>query len=297
MSSILNGSDKSFTDSNQHLSQGAYVNMLDKHGQSQMQQMQQQNQMYNSGAVQAEKSPYMFLSDWQEFADLIYLRYLDKSDVANSDDPELADSVMSDASKRHRGIKVGLTTMKVVWMFIFGAVGVAAMPLLIKESFDAIIVSIMFASIAFGYNYFYQFVMIQSRQYVVGNVTMELFKIMLTGYESFKTAVYLISAGIFTLSVLLSLYHIIPENIFMMQTIYYRLSFVGEGYFLIHVGGFLAINLMLLKIFEETHYLKYLEIAKKRKVARDMEVSTIGTVAHKSLKGGYEMKENSPREI
>ncbi len=291
MSDILNGGHSLHTDSNQHMSHGAYQNMLNKEASRATQAMNVQNQMYNTQgqAITANKT-YSFLEEWQLYADLIEHRFKDGSDVANNaDDPELAYSVMTNASMRERAIEVGLTTTKVVGVFLMGALSISLIPLIIKDTFDAIFISIAIFSMAFGYTYFYQYVFIQTRQFVVGPITRKLFKTMLSGYESYKSTMYLLSAFLFSgLSFVSLMLSPSKDDGFIFMTFFDHLHYIGVEYYLSHVLLFLIANILILKMLEDKHYAKFRELARKHKIEIDMNMSVAADVGLNRLNGMYE---------
>lgn len=267
----------------------AHNSILNQAASQHQQHMQMRNAMLNQpafGTGQQVVSQYKFASKWQEFADLIYNRMMDGSDISNQDDEEIADSVLTDAMIRDRTIDLMKCAFKTIGVFVLAAVGIITIPLYLKDSFFYMLI---FSAFSLSYIYFFQYVFLQARQYVLGVITKKLYLIMARQYEKVKYSILIISVLCISLiSVLSTVEPSVIQNIFALKYLQDKILFVGVQFYVFLISFFFVSNYVLLILLETSLYNKFKINANKRRIARHMETATAGTVASNILKGEYE---------
>ena len=291
MSNVLNN-PSNFTDSNSQLtSQGAYTNMLNRNSANlqgpnlQGPNLQGPNLQGPNMQTERDKEKYSFHSALLSFADAIEFRFKERSDNPNDADEEIADSTMTESEIRQQTLNIFRVSTVQIFIFFIVSLCVIFLPIFFK-GFETIII-IVGAVLILSNNFFFLYITMNSRQFVVGPSTEKLYKLMVKALMSMETGMFLISTFSVSFAISITYYTSFHSTNWIIEQVIRRASQLEAGRYSFEIVLFYISIFAGYVIIKKSLFKKYKIISLKRKRKMDSEILLPSELALRVQEGYY----------
>lgn len=265
-------------------SQAAYNQMLNQHATAN--QKQSANSQANRSAPGVVQGKYPFHSKLHEFADSIEYRSKEKADIANEDDEEVADSSLTQAEIRQLKINIYLISSQNIVAFYLAAISILLLPVFLKENSMMISAFGAIGTIVY-FNYWYMYITMSTRQFVLGPTTRRLYRPMIESLESFETFMFLGTVAAISFAFYITHYHL-ASDIKLLNWMLDRVSKLEGGSYVTEIIILLGGNLVVYMLLKRNLYKKYRALSNKRRMKIDIETTNAAEFSRRIFDGDYD---------
>lgn len=298
MSNILDNSHQ-HTSSTNHLSTQSYLNNIDRKSVDlkgpDLRGPDLKSPELKSPEYIPVRKKYSVHSELQEYADLIEHRYKDSSDVINIDkDEELSYSSMTEAEITETKFTMAKVVSSIFFAVIFTSLFVITIP--IYFPWANLYVFLIGGFLMAYFLYWFMFIVIKTRQFVVGPTTMRLYRPMIKSLNFVENGTILISFFMIGFSILAT--HLaIKTDVFLLHSFFEKLSLVHTANYALQVSMFFGANLGIYFLLKRKFFNKYQKLGIRRRTMMLMEYQSAAEVASNILDGKFSDDEDDDEEF